>query len=117
MTSGNTSPRAAQPAGSASGNTGASPRIAGGVIGLPVQLAAELARYQRALARAPLAGATRTKYVARVRGFLVWLAAADLSGYDETRGEPGVPLTDPAGHLSFTELRQLDAALRLVMDL
>lgn len=26
-------------------------------------------------------------------------------------------LGDPAGHLSFTELRQLDAALRLVMDL
>jgi mRNA interferase MazF len=30
--------------------------------------------------------------------------------------DPG-RLGDPAGHLSFTELRQLDAALRLVMDL
>ena len=30
--------------------------------------------------------------------------------------DPG-RLGDPAGHLSLTELRQLDAALRLVMDL
>lgn len=30
--------------------------------------------------------------------------------------DPG-RLGDSAGHLSFTELRQLDAALRLVMDL
>lgn len=74
------------------------------MIGLPVELAAELARYQRTLARAPLAGATRAKYVARVRGFLVWLAASDLSGYggadnradDGAGGEVGDPLADPA---------------------
>ncbi|MDN5749322.1 MAG: tyrosine-type recombinase/integrase [Pseudonocardia sp.] len=53
-----------------------------------MELTAELARYQRALARAPLAGATRTKYVARVRGFLAWLAA--------TESDVGDPLTDPA---------------------
>ena len=72
---------------------------------LPVELAAELARYQRALARAPLAGATRAKYVARVRGFLVWLAASDVSGHgsaDDRAGNGasgagiGDPLTDPA---------------------
>jgi site-specific recombinase XerD len=43
-----------------------------------VEFAAELAHYQRALARAPLSGATRAKYVARVHGFLVWLAGSAL---------------------------------------
>jgi integrase len=66
------------------------------MIALPVELAAELALYQRALARAPLAGATRAKYVARVRGFLVWLATTDLSAYGSAADQAGEPLTDPA---------------------
>ena len=57
---------------------------------LSVELTAALARYQRALARAPLAAASRAKYTARVRGFLAWLGAA---GRDPDRD--GDPLTDP----------------------
>jgi hypothetical protein len=66
---------------------------------LPVELATELARYQHALARAPLTGAARLTYIARVRGFLAWLAATRWP-----RGQTGAdPLQDRAA---------LDAAMR-----
>jgi len=55
-----------------------------------VEATAALARYQRTLARAPLAAASRAKYTARVRGFLAWL---DTSGRDPDLD--GDPLTDP----------------------
>ena len=57
---------------------------------LSVEVTAALARYQRALARAPLAAASRAKYTARVRGFLSWL---DTAGRDPDLD--GDPLTDP----------------------
>jgi len=57
---------------------------------LSVELTAALARYQRTLARAPLAAASRAKYTARVRGFLAWL---DTAGRDPDLD--GDPLTDP----------------------
>lgn len=43
---------------------------------LTVELTAALARYQRALARAPSVAASLAKYTARVRAFLAWLEAA-----------------------------------------
>jgi site-specific recombinase XerC len=46
-----------------------------------------LADYAAALERAPLAPASRSKYLSRVRGFLAWLVDADVDGD---------PLTDPA---------------------
>ncbi len=57
---------------------------------LSVELTAALARYQRALARAPLAAASRAKYTARGRGFLAWL---DTAGRDPDLD--GDRLTDP----------------------
>jgi len=88
MTSGNTRQRSGQHTESASGNTavarGAGPDV------LSVEATAALARYQRTLARAPLAAASRAKYTARVRGFLAWL---DTAGRDPDLD--GDPLTDP----------------------
>ncbi len=71
MTSGNVAQSPGQQTESASGNTGTGQSGGSGV--LSVELTAALARYQRALARAPLAAASRAKYTARVRGFLAWL--------------------------------------------
>jgi len=84
----------AQPPGqqteSASGNT--STGQADDSVLLSVKVTAALARYQRTLARAPLAAASRTEYTARVRGFLAWLETGgrdlDLYGYPST--DPGV---------------------------
>jgi len=56
---------------------------------LSVEATAALARYQRTLARAPLAAASRAEYTARVRGFLTWL---DTAGRDPDLDED--PLTD-----------------------
>jgi site-specific recombinase XerD len=65
----NPSPRAAQRAPSASENTDAA-----------------LRSYASALARAPLAAATRRTYASKVRGYLTWLAIADGDG--DPLGEP-----------------------------
>jgi site-specific recombinase XerD len=90
MTSGNSPETATQPVDAASGNTEqvdlVSPKL------LPLEYAAALAGYQRTLRSAPLAGPTRIKYVARVRGYLTWLAASDRDV--ETDGDP---LEEPAG--------------------
>jgi hypothetical protein len=66
---------------------------------LPVELATELARYHHALARAPLTGAARLTYIARIRGFLTWLAA--------NRWPPGQTSADPLQHRAAR-----DAAVR-----
>ena len=47
----------------------------------------------------------------RIQGRTTRVLAEQTAAVDPSR------LGDPAGHLSFTEQRQLDAALRLVMDL
>jgi len=88
MTSGNAAQSPGRRTESASGNTVAVQDGGSGV--LSVEATAALARYQRALARAPLAAASRAKYTARVRGFLAWL---DSAGRDPDLD--GDPLTDP----------------------
>lgn len=85
MASGNTAAEPTQRSESASGNTAR--RGGDGAPLLSVELTAELARYQRALAAAPLAATSRTKYIARVRGFLAWLDVTEVDGD---------PLDDPA---------------------
>jgi site-specific recombinase XerD len=75
MTSGNTPDTRLQLVEPASGNTDRNDGRAASL--LPLEFAAALAGYQRALRGAPLAAATRAKYVSRVRGYLVWLATAD----------------------------------------
>lgn len=54
---------------------------------MPAPFDQVLADYAAALQRAPLAPASRSKYLSRARGFLAWLAEADVDGE---------PLTDPA---------------------
>jgi site-specific recombinase XerD len=54
---------------------------------LPAPMDQVLAEYAAALGRAPLQPTSRSKYLSRVRGFLAWLAAADIDGD---------PLHDPA---------------------
>jgi len=79
MASGNQAQLPGEQAESTSGNTeSVSVDASGGM--LSVELTAALARYQRALAPAPLSPGTRTKYIARVRGFLAWLDTADVDG-------------------------------------
>lgn len=65
------------PAGAASGNTTGCGRPADP---LPAGYAAALAGYAAALASAPLAADSRANYLSRVRGYLHWLAAADVAG-------------------------------------
>jgi integrase/recombinase XerC len=89
MTSGNTSDLGLQLVEPASGNTDRVDDRAAPL--LPLEFAAALAGYQRALRSAPLAAATRAKYVSRVRGYLTWLAASDRDV--ETDGDP---LGEPA---------------------
>ena len=69
MASENPAPRATQRPRSASENTDAA-----------------LRGYTAALARAPLAAATRRTYTSKVRGYLMWLATADVDG--DPLGEP-----------------------------
>ena len=69
MASENPAPRATQRPRSASENTDAA-----------------LRGYAAALARAPLAAATRRTYTSKVRGYLMWLATADVDG--DPLGEP-----------------------------
>jgi len=89
VASGSTAERPVEQAESTSGNTATAD--AGDGPPLSVELTAALARYQRSLAGAPLAAASRAKYVTRVRGFLAWLdATVDL---DPDRD--GDPLEDP----------------------
>jgi integrase/recombinase XerC len=99
VTSGNApeaTDRAAEPA---SGNTddpdGPLDDGAGGSADgpLPLELAAALAGYERALRAAPLAAATRAKYASRVRGYLAWLATDIDASDDELRAQA---LDDPA---------------------
>ncbi len=66
MTSGNAAQSPVRHTEPASGITVAVQ--AGSSAVLSVELTAALARYQRALARAPLAAASRAKYTNRVRG-------------------------------------------------
>jgi integrase/recombinase XerC len=47
---------------------------------LPPTYSAVLADYAAALERAPLAPASRTKYLSRIRGFLTWLADTAVDG-------------------------------------
>jgi integrase/recombinase XerC len=63
MTSENPSPRVPQETGTTSENT-----------------AAALAGYQQALRVAPLSAETRRTYTSKVRGYLTWLADADVDG-------------------------------------
>jgi len=42
--------------------------------------AAALAGYRQALTAAPLSAETRRTYYSKVRGYLTWLAAADVDG-------------------------------------
>ena len=85
MISGNTPSQITEPAGTASGNTHRSRSVP-----LPAPHAAILADYTAALAHAPLADSTKTKYASRLRGYLAWLAdQADAGALD------GDPLTDP----------------------
>jgi site-specific recombinase XerD len=73
MASGNTPDTGLQPVEPASGNTDRDDEWAAPL--LPLEFAAALAGYQRALRGAPLAAATRAKYVSRARGYLAWLAS------------------------------------------
>lgn len=73
--------------------------IDGGASELPLEFVAALAGYERALRSAPLAAATRRKYLARVRGYLTWLATTQHDGidlHDDRDGRAGGALTDPA---------------------
>src|SRR5258708_9099127 len=63
------------------------PVVGAGPTQLPARLDQVLAEYAAALGRAPLQPTSRAKYLSRVRGFLAWLAAADIDGD---------PLRDPA---------------------
>lgn len=63
MTSGNPSPRIPQQPGTTSGNT-----------------ATALTGYQQALHAAPLSAETIRTYTSKVRGYLTWLASADVAG-------------------------------------
>src|SRR4051812_38734287 len=83
MTSGDITSEITQPAGAASGNTRRSRAVP-----LYAPHAAVLAAYTDALAHAPLADSTKTKYVSRLRGYLAWLA-------DQADALVGDPLTDP----------------------
>lgn len=97
MTSGNVVSPAVRTPRTASGNTGAVGGRPGGER-LSVEMAAELARYQRSLAAAPLSPDTRRKYAARVRGFLLWLETSGIdAGVDGGRDSllDGDPLTYP----------------------
>lgn len=89
MASGNTARRARQPDEPASGNTGSVETDPAEL--LPLEFAAALAGYERALRAAPLAAGTRSKYASRVRSYLTWLATTDLD--PETEGDP---LEEPA---------------------
>jgi len=71
---------------------------------LPLEMTADLARYQRALMAAPLSPTTRSKYAARVRGYLHWLQTAYARGGEHDSGYDaeyhsrldGDPLVDAA---------------------
>lgn len=89
MASGNTAQAVDEQVESTSGNKDEPGTAA--TAALSVELTAALVRYQRALAGAPLAPASKAKYIARVRGFLAWL---DTGGYDTA--VDGEPLTEPA---------------------
>lgn len=103
MTSGNTAEAAPRPVVSASGNTGDDDQGPTGDIDgggahslLPLDFAAALAGYERALRAAPLAPATRAKYVSRVRGYLTWLAATGSEPDHDRAPNPGLrALTEP----------------------
>lgn len=82
MASGNTRDIGLQLTESTSGNTD---RVDGTV--LPLEFAAAIASYQRALRAAPLAAATRAKYVSRVRGYLAWLATTAGGDLGDPREE------------------------------
>lgn len=75
MASGNTNEAPCQPGDAASGNTAPDDDASLGL--LPLEYVAVLASYQQALRSAPLAAATRTKYVSRVRRYL---AGSSLPG-------------------------------------
>lgn len=91
MASGNQVQAPHEPAESTSGNTAQDEERPGRAAVLSVEATAAIARYQRALAAAPLSAASRAKYVARVRGFLAWLE--DAGRDPELDGDP---LEDPA---------------------
>lgn len=90
MGSGNTAERGAQTSDSASGNTDDDADRPHGPAVLSVESTAELARYQRALAAAPLSAGSRAKYAARVRSYLHWLDTSAIG--EEVHGDP---LEDP----------------------
>jgi hypothetical protein len=97
MSSGNTPSEIMQRAGSASGNTSRS-----WAVPLPAPHAAVLADYTAALAHAPLAGPSKTKYASRLRGYLAWLvgqADADVLDGDPppTPSPPPEPYATSAG--------------------
>ena len=104
MGSGNTPRPPGQSAESASGNTAAVE--AGGSGMLSVELAAALARYQRALARAPLAAASRAKYTAPVcrdaprgSGPQPDTGACARCGAKGRRGPPSALVSDADGRM------------------
>jgi hypothetical protein len=74
MTSGNALLDVPAPAEFTSGNRSGNPA------GLPQRLEAALAEYAAALRQAPLAPASRTKYLSRTRGSLAWLADTAIDG-------------------------------------
>ena len=76
MASGNQVQATHEPAESTSGNTARGGEREPRAAMLSVEATAAMARYQRALAAAPLSAASRAKYVARVRRFLAWLETA-----------------------------------------
>lgn len=76
MASENPAPRATQRPRSASENTDAA-----------------LRGYTAALARAPLAAATRRTYTSKVRGYLMWLATADVDGDPSASRKHGTGLS------------------------
>ena len=90
MASENAANQDTQPPGAASGNTApstAAPRRGRAPVLLPLKLETVHAGYLEQLGRAPLSQETRRTYASKVRGYLAWLATADVEGD---------PLTDPA---------------------
>jgi integrase/recombinase XerC len=83
MASENAARRGRQPAETTSENTQptSGPQRRGRApVALPVRLEAIHAGYLAKLARAPLSAETRRTYASKVRGYLAWLAEADVDG-------------------------------------
>lgn len=109
MTSGNTVQASRQATESTSGNTTSTTDET-----LPLEYAAALAGYHRALRTAPLSAGTRAKYVSRVRGYLTWLATSHpAASGSATHADPPAHRLADDGHVpELSEPGARDGAVR-----